>query len=72
VEAYLGPALRHLERTADGRLWVAQLYAHVFVEEHLRHRLGAERGRATDAAGEPALRVVAAGEAALPPWRGPS
>jgi hypothetical protein len=45
VEPYLGPALRHLERTAEGRLWVAQLYAHVFVEEHARGRLGPERGQ---------------------------
>jgi hypothetical protein len=45
VEPYLGPALRHLERTAAGRLWVAQLYAHVFVEEHARGRLGPERGQ---------------------------
>lgn len=45
VEPYVGPALRHLERTAEGRLWVAQLYAHVFVEEHARHRLGPERGQ---------------------------
>ena len=45
VEPYLGPALRHLERTAPGRLWVAQLYAHVFVEEHARHRFGPERGQ---------------------------
>ena len=64
---YIGPALRHLERTADGRLWVAQLYAHVFVEEHVRHRLGTERG--PGAGGE--LRVAAggaepAGEAAGP------
>lgn len=45
VEPYVGPALRHLERTATGRLWVAQLYAHVFVEEHARARLGPERGQ---------------------------
>ena len=57
VEPYIGPALRHLERTAEGRLWVAQLYAHVFVEEHVRHRLGTERG--PGAGGE--LRVVAGG-----------
>src|SRR4051812_43939488 len=60
VEPYIGPALRHLERTADGRLWVAQLYAHVFVEEHVRHRLGTERG-----GGSGELRVVA-GEAEAP------
>ena len=46
-----------MERTSDGRLWVAQLYAHVFVEEHVRHRLGPERG--VGAGGE--LRVVAGG-----------
>ncbi len=45
VEPYLGPALRHLERTGQGRLWVTQLYAHVFVEEHARHRFGPERGQ---------------------------
>ena len=61
VEPHIGPALRHLERTVDGRLWVAQLYAHVFVEEHVRHRLGTERGGG--AAGE--LRVVS-GEAEPP------
>jgi hypothetical protein len=45
VEPYVGPALRHLERSAAGRLWVAQLYAHVFVEEYARGRLGPERGQ---------------------------
>ncbi|MGI9382861.1 MAG: hypothetical protein ACR2PO_06885, partial [Methyloligellaceae bacterium] len=45
VEPYVGPALGHLERTAAGRLWVAQLYAHVFVEEHALGRLGPERGQ---------------------------
>jgi hypothetical protein len=45
VEPYVGPALGYLEKTAQGRLWVAQLYAHVFVEEHARGRLGPERGQ---------------------------
>jgi len=45
VEPYVGPALGFLEKTAQGRLWVAQLYAHVFVEEHARGRLGPERGQ---------------------------
>ena len=44
VEPYIGAALGHLERTVDGRLWTAQLYAHVFVEEHRRSRGGPERG----------------------------
>jgi hypothetical protein len=45
VEPYVGPALCYLEKTSQGRLWVAQLYAHVFVEEHARGRLGPERGQ---------------------------
>jgi hypothetical protein len=45
VEPFVGPALSFLEKTAQGRLWVAQLYAHVFVEEHARGRLGPERGQ---------------------------
>ena len=45
VEPFVGPALCYLEKTAQGRLWVAQLYAHVFVEEHARGRLGPERGQ---------------------------
>ena len=47
---------------------MAQLYAHVFVEEHVRHRLGTERGLSTG--GE--LRVVAGGAEpprAQPGWR---
>ncbi len=43
VEPYLGPALEHLERTAEGRRWTAHLYAHVFVEEHKRQRPGPAR-----------------------------
>ena len=44
VEPYLDTALRHLERTVEGKQWIAQLYAHVFVEEHGRSRLGPARG----------------------------
>jgi hypothetical protein len=54
VEPYVGPALGYLEKTAQGRLWVAQLYAHVFVEEHGRRRPGPERAR-----DEPAASPVA-------------
>ena len=43
-----------------GRMWVAQLYAHVFVEEHLRHRLGTERGMPPAGGPGSELRVVAA------------
>ena len=44
VEPCLDTALRHLERTVEGKQWIAQLYAHVFVEEHTRKRAGPDRG----------------------------
>ena len=43
VEPYLTTALEHLERTVGGKQWIAQLYAHVFVEEHKLPRPGPER-----------------------------
>ena len=43
VEPVIGPALAHLERTAEGKQWIANLYAHVFVEEHVRLRPGPQR-----------------------------
>ena len=43
VEPYLVTALEHLERTVAGKQWIAQLYAHVFVEEHRLRRPGPER-----------------------------
>lgn len=43
VEPYIGPALEHLQRTAGGRMWIAHLYANVFIEERLRPRLGPGR-----------------------------
>ncbi|HEX6141361.1 MAG TPA: hypothetical protein VFZ01_01475 [Geminicoccaceae bacterium] len=43
VEPCLGPALAHLDRTVEGKQWIANLYAHVFVEEHLRVRHGPQR-----------------------------
>jgi hypothetical protein len=44
VEPYIRPALQHLQRTVEGKQWIAQLYAHVFVEEHVRARAGPQRG----------------------------
>jgi hypothetical protein len=43
VEPYIGDALHHLARTVEGKQWIAHLYAHVFVEEHARWRLGPQR-----------------------------
>jgi hypothetical protein len=44
VEPFIRPALQHLGRTVEGKQWIAHLYAHVFVEEHLRSRPGPQRG----------------------------
>jgi hypothetical protein len=43
VEPYIGDALGHLSRTVEGKQWIANLYAHVFVEEHERWRPGPQR-----------------------------
>ena len=43
VEPYIGDALEHLQRTVEGKQWIANLYAHVFAEEHRRARLGPQR-----------------------------
>lgn len=51
IEPYVGPALAHLDRTAEGKQWIANLYAHVFVEEHLRLRPGPQRAAPENASG---------------------
>jgi hypothetical protein len=40
VEPYIGPALRYLELTVEGKQWVAQLYNHVYQVEHRTSTLG--------------------------------
>ena len=45
VTPYIGDALSNLQMTQEGKLWVANLYAHVFAEEHKLPTLGAERLR---------------------------
>ena len=34
VRPYLDPSLRYLQVTQDGKLWIANLYAHLFIQEH--------------------------------------
>jgi len=34
VKPYIGDALRYLKVTQEGKLWIANLYAHVFSMEH--------------------------------------
>jgi hypothetical protein len=34
VEPYIGDALDYLRVTQEGKFWIANLYAHVFSEEH--------------------------------------
>jgi hypothetical protein len=43
VEPYVQTALGHLDRTQEGKMWLAQLYSHVFAEEHARRRHGPEQ-----------------------------
>jgi hypothetical protein len=43
VTPYIGDALSNLRMTQESQLWVANLYAHVFAEEHKLPALGAER-----------------------------
>jgi len=40
VQPYIGPALRYLEQTIEGKMWVAQLYNHIFQVEHRKSGLG--------------------------------
>jgi hypothetical protein len=46
VEPFIGPALRYLELTIEGKQWIANLYSHVFTIEHGRRRLGPQVGDA--------------------------
>ncbi|MEO1092856.1 MAG: metal-dependent phosphohydrolase [Pseudomonadota bacterium] len=50
VSPYLGHAIEHLDRTEEGKGWLAHLYSHVFVEEHVKRRFGPERSHNGDAA----------------------
>ena len=47
VAPYIGNALSNLRMTQEGKLWIANLYSHVFAEEHKLPALGAERMRDT-------------------------
>ena len=40
IERYIGDALRYLEMTMEGKLWIATLYSHIFAIEHNRRRVG--------------------------------
>jgi hypothetical protein len=43
VEPFIGDALGYLERTIEGRQWIANLYCNVFEMEHGRRSMGPER-----------------------------
>jgi hypothetical protein len=43
VSPYIGEALSNLRMTQEGKQWVANLYSHLFAEEHLLPAMGAER-----------------------------
>jgi len=46
IERYIGDALRYLEMTMEGKLWIATLYSHIFAIEHNRRRIGPQPGPA--------------------------
>ena len=43
VSPYIGVALSNLRMTQEGKQWVANLYSHLFAEEHHLPAMGAER-----------------------------
>jgi hypothetical protein len=43
VSPYIGEALSNLRMTQEGKQWVANLYSHLFAEEHHLPAMGAER-----------------------------
>jgi hypothetical protein len=43
VTPYIGEGVRYLRRTQEGQVWVANLYANVFAEEHEAPAYGPER-----------------------------
>jgi len=45
VEPFLGEAVHALNMTAEGRLWLANLYSHVWVIEHGRRAMGPNPAR---------------------------
>jgi hypothetical protein len=47
VEPFLGEAVHALNMTAEGRLWLANLYSHVCVMEHGRRAMGPNSARTT-------------------------
>ena len=44
IEPVIGDAILALDKTVEGRRWVANLYAHVFAIEHDRRRMGPHQG----------------------------
>jgi len=48
VEPFLGDAVNALNMTAEGRLWLANLYSHVWVIEHGRRTMGPNSARAPE------------------------
>jgi hypothetical protein len=42
VEPYVRDGIRYLERTMEGRQWVAQLHSHIFAVEHKQRTIGPE------------------------------
>ena len=61
VAPFVQDGIAHLDRTSEGKAWLAQLYSHVFVEEHGQGRFGPERGLAVAGAVTDPPRAVESG-----------
>jgi len=61
VAPFVQDGIAHLDRTSEGKAWLAQLYSHVFVEEHGQGRFGPERGQAVAGAVTDPPRAVESG-----------
>jgi hypothetical protein len=49
VSPHIPSAISNLQMTQAGKLWIANLYSHIFAEEHKLPTLGAERSQLGDA-----------------------
>lgn len=61
VEPFLGEAVHALNMTAEGRLWLANLYSHVCVIEHGRRAMGPNAARPASEDAVIALRDIRKG-----------
>jgi hypothetical protein len=57
VRPFVSEGLRFLRKTQEGQLWIANLYSHVFSEQHSEPSYGPERRLSSDVPGTPRRRA---------------